>query len=131
MGRVHPRILKDEVYVFELSLQALMTNIKPIKYKEAPKYPMIEKDAAFILNKDITAGSVVETIKKAGGRLLSDISIFDVYTGENVDADKKSIAFGLTFMDPTRTLTEEEVMEVFNKIIERVCNDHKAVLRDK
>ena len=131
MGRVHPRILKDDVYVFELSLQALMSNIKPIKYKEAPKYPMIEKDAAFILDKDITAGSVVDTIKKAGGRLLTDVSIFDVYTGENVDASKKSIAFGLTFMDPSRTLTEEEVMEVFNKITDKVCETHKAELRDK
>ncbi|MBQ8132456.1 MAG: phenylalanine--tRNA ligase subunit beta [Bacilli bacterium] len=131
IGRVHPKVLKDEVYVFELSLQALMSKIKPIKYKEAPRYPVIEKDAAFILDKDIPAGSVVDTIKKAGGRLLSDITIFDVYTGENIDSSKKSIAFGLTFMDPARTLTEEEVMEVFGNIITKVTDTHKAELRDK
>ena len=131
IGRVHPSILKDEVYVFELSLQALMSKIKPIRFKEAPKYPTIEKDAAFILDKEISAGSVSDTIKKAGGRLLSDIKIFDVYTGDNIDNNKKSIAFSLTFMDEARTLREEEVMEIFERIISKVCEVHQATLRDK
>ena len=131
IGRVHPSILKDEVYVFELSLQALMSKIKPLKYKEAPRYPAIEKDCAFILDKDITAGSVLDTIKKAGGRLLDSINVFDVYTGENVEEGKKSIAYNLTFMDSTRTLTDAEVMEVFNNIIDKVCKEYNAVLRDK
>ena len=131
IGRVHPSILKEEVYVFELSLEALMTNIKPIKFKEAPKYPAIEKDLAFILDKTITAGEVEQTIKKAGGRLLTEIKVFDIYTGENVPSDKKSIAFGLTFQDPSRTLTDDEVMASFNKIIEKVIDTHKAELRDK
>ena len=131
IGRVHPRVLKYEVYVFELSLQALMSNIKPLKYKEAPKYPGIEKDMAFILDKNIMASSVIETIKRAGGRLLSDIKVFDVYTGGNVKENEKSIAFSLTFEDKTRTLTDEEVMVVFNNIIEKVEKLHNAQLRDK
>ena len=131
IGRVHPRVLKDEVYVFELSLQALMSNIKPLKYKEALKYPGIEKDMAFILDKDIMADSVTSTIKRAGGRLLSDIKVFDVYTGENVGKDEKSIAFSCMFEDNSRTLTDEEVMTVFNNIIEKVENTHNAKLRDK
>lgn len=131
IGRVHPRINKDEIYVFELSLNALMSKIKPLKYKEAPKYPGMEKDMAFVLEKDVTAGEVMTTIKKAGGRLLDSVTVFDVYTGENVADDKKSIAFNLNFMDASRTLTEEEVMEVFNKIIEKVVSTHNALLRDK
>ena len=131
IGRVHPSLLKDEVYVFELSLQALMSKIKPLKYKEAPRYPAIEKDCAFILDKDVTAGNVLDTIKKAGGRLLDSINVFDVYTGENVGEGKKSIAYTLTFMDSTRTLTDVEVMEVFNNIIDKVCKEYNAVLRDK
>mgnify|MGYP003302043156 CR=1 FL=1 len=95
------------------------------------EYPGMEKDMAFVLDKDITAGEVMTTIKKAGGRLLTDIDVFDVYTGENVSADKKSIAFNLTFQDPTRTLTEEEVMTVFNNIIDKVKASHNAELRDK
>ena len=131
LGRVHPSLNKDEIYVFELSLNALMSNIKPLKYKEAPKYPGMEKDMAFILDKEVTAGEVMMTIKKAGGRLLDTVTVFDVYTGENVSEDKKSIAFNLTFMDPTRTLTEEEVMVVFNNIIDKVKANHNAELRDK
>ena len=63
--------------------------------------------------------------------MLDSVSVFDVYTGENVDADKKSIAFTLNFLNLERTLTEEEVMEVFNNIISKVVEKHNAVLRDK
>ena len=108
-----------------------MSKIKPLKYKEAPRYPTIEKDCAFILDKNVTAGSVLDTIKKAGGRLLDSINVFDVYTGENVGEGKKSIAYNLTFMDSSRTLTDAEVMEVFNNIIDKVCKEYNATLRDK
>ena len=131
IGRVHPKILKDEVYVFEISLQALMTEIKPLKYKEAPKYPSMEKDMAFILDKSIEAGKVIDIIKKAGGRILSDVAVFDVYEGENIDNSKKSIAFKLNFMDINRTLNEEEVMQSFKKIIEKVESEFQAKLRDQ
>mgnify|MGYP002533087970 FL=1 len=131
IGRVHPKILKDEVYVFEISLQALMTEIKPLKYKEAPKYPSMEKDMAFILDKSIEAGKVIDIIKKAGGRILSDVTVFDVYEGENIDNSKKSIAFKLNFMDINRTLNEEEVMQSFRKIIEKVESEFQAKLRDQ
>lgn len=131
IGRVHPSICKDPVFVFELSLQALMSKIKPLKYKEAPKYPSICKDAAFIFDKNITSGDVINTIRRCGGRILESINVFDVYTGDKISEDKKSIAFNLVFMDRTRTLTDEEVGEQFNKIIEKVCNEYNAQLRDK
>ena len=131
LGRVHPKLVKDPVYVFELSLQALMSKIKPIKYKAAAKYPIVEKDLAFVLDKNIIAGDVKKTIKKAGGRLLTNISVFDVYTGENIDKNKKSIAFSLTFMDPNKTLEEKEVMDIFNNIIDKVVNEFNCELRDK
>ncbi len=131
IGRPHPNINKDEIYVFELSLNALILKIKPLKYKEAPKYPSITKDMAFIMDKNITAGEIINTIKKAGGRLLDSVTVFDVYTGENVAVDKKSLAFSLNFMDLNRTLTEEEVMVIFNNIIEKVLLNHNAELRDK
>ena len=131
IGRVHPKLIKDEIYVFELSLNSLMTGIKSIKFKEAPKYPAIEKDAAYIINKNIVAGEIIKTIKRAGGKLLTNIDVFDVYTGINIGLNKKSIAFNYTFRDNTRTLREEEAMEVFNKINQKVCEVHGAELRDK
>ena len=129
MGRVHPSVCKDEVYVCEISLNALMTKVKPLKYKEASKYPTIVKDVAFIVPKDMSSSEVETVIKKAGGRLLSEINVFDVY--EKLDNDKKSIAYNLTFMDSNRTLTDEEVMNVFDNIIKKVTTTLDVELRDK
>ena len=129
MGRVHPKVCKDEVYVCELSLNALMTKVKPLKYKEASKYPTIVKDVAFIVPKAMPSSEVETVIKKAGGRLLSDIKVFDVY--EKLENDKKSIAYNLTFMDSNRTLTDEEVMNVFDNIIKKVRTTLEVELRDK
>ena len=86
---------------------------------------------AFILDKNIEAGEVINVIKKAGGRILSDVAVFDVYEGENIDNSKKSIAFKLNFMDINRTLNEEEVMQSFKKIIEKVESEFQAKLRDQ
>ena len=132
IGKLHPNVLKDNVYVFEINLDKLLSNYpSKMSYKDIPKFPSISKDIAFILKKDVTAGEVMATIKKAGGKLLQSISVFDVYTGENVGEDEKSIAFKLNFLDPTRTLTDEEVMNVFNTIITKVESTHNAKLRDK
>jgi phenylalanyl-tRNA synthetase beta chain len=132
LGRVHPSVSKDDIYVLELSMTKIVDKkIKPIKYKEISKYPSIVKDLAFIIKKDVTSGTIEDTIKKTGGRLLTNIDVFDVYTGDNVKDDEKSIAYSLTFSDPTRTLNDEEVMTIFNRIIEDVSKKHNAVLRDK
>ena len=103
-------------------MDSLITNIKPIKYKEISKYPSIIKDMAFIMSKDDEAKEVLDIIKKSGGRLLTDINIFDVYEGENVGDNEKSIAYSLTFNDNTKTLTDEEVNTLFEKIIKDVEN---------
>lgn len=129
-GRIHPSVSKDEIYLCEISMTKLNKNVKPLKFKEAPKYPEITKDVAFIVNKNITSSEVEKVIKKAGGRLLNNISVFDVYTGEKVANDEKQIAYSLTFNASDRTLTEEEVMESFNNIIKKVTETVPATLRD-
>ena len=132
IGRVHPSYKKDEIYVSEISLTKLYNKqIKPIKFKEASKYPEITKDMAFVVKKDVTAGELLQQIKKSGGRLLTKVDIFDVYVGENVGNDEKSIAFSLTFSDSTRTLNDNEVMELFNKIIKDVETKIGAQIRNK
>lgn len=131
LGQVHPSVCKDEVYVCELSLQALMQKVKPLKFKEVSKYPTMSKDVAFIVPRDVASKDLEVTIKKAGGRLLRSICAFDVYEGEHVKEGMKSIAYNLLFMADDRTLTEQEVMEVFNHIIDKVVSVHSAELRDK
>lgn len=131
LGQVHPKVCSDEVYVCEISLQALMQGVKPLKFKEASKYPTIKKDVAFVVDKSVLSSDIEMTIKKAGGRLLHSTYVFDVYEGEHVEKGKKSLAYNLLFMSEDRTLTDDEVMKVFHQIIDKVCSVHEAEVRDK
>ena len=130
IGRVHPSVNKDDIYVAELSLSMMIKDIKPIKYKEASKYPEIKKDLAFVVKKDLASNEIANVIKKSGGRLLTNIDVFDLYTGSNVENDEKSIAYTLTFSDTTKTLSDEEVNNLFNQIIKDVTSKLDAKLRD-
>ena len=131
-GQVHPRITKDEIYVCEINLDALFENkTGKIKFKEVSKYPGISKDVSFVLNKDVINADVIATIKQAGGKLLSKVEVFDYYEGDKIDKDKKSIAYNLYFESNEKTLELEEIMPIFDKVIESVIKKHNAVLRDK
>ena len=131
IGRVHPGLIKEEVYVCELSMTKLYNKqTKPLKYKETSKYPTIQKDVAFIVKKDVESDTIKNQIRKSGGRLLTNIDVFDVYVGDKIESDEKSIAYTLKFEDQTRTLTEEEVMEAFNKIITEVEKNIGAKVRN-
>ncbi|NLC47949.1 MAG: phenylalanine--tRNA ligase subunit beta [Tenericutes bacterium] len=131
-GAVHPNIYKEDVYVAEINLSSLL-EIKTgkLKYKEFSKYPGISKDLAFIISKNINSEDVVSTIKQTGGKLLKSVDVFDYYEGEKIDNNKKSIAYNLYFESFDKTLTDEEINQVFDKIIENVAKKHNAILRDK
>ena len=124
IGRIHPGLKKDDIYVIELSMNKLMKPIKPIKFKEANKFPGIKKDISFIIDKNTSCKEIMDVIKKSGGRLLTDVTVFDLYYGEEL-----SIAYTLTFEDSTRTLTDSEVMELFNKIAADVTTKCHAKLK--
>ena len=129
IGKLHPKLEKD-VYAFEINLSILKEiRVGSIKFKEINKYPTIEKDMAFIVDKNILSEDISKEIKKSGGKLVTNIQIFDLYTGVNIGINNKSIAFKVTFEDYTKTLTDEEVMTVFNKIIDSVENKFNAKLR--
>jgi len=130
VGKLHPNISKDDVYVMEVNLTKLLSiKTGSMKFKELTKYPGVYKDVAFIVDNKITSSDVESSIKKNGGKLLTNIQMFDLYP--NIEEGKKSMAYKLYFQDPTRTLNDEEVMEVFNKIIDGVTKELKVTLRDK
>jgi len=132
IGKVHPSVTKDDIYVLEINLEKLFSfRVKEMQYKEISKFPGVNKDLAFVVDKKIPASDIMTVIKKEGGKLLKNISIFDVYEGEKIGDNERSIAFSLTFEDASRTLNEEEVMEIFNKIINGVENKLDAKVRDK
>ena len=129
IGRIHPKISKEEVYVFEINLEKLLAKkVSKMKFKEISIYPTIKKDIAIILDKDITADEISKVIKKAGGNLLVNYEIFDVYTNA-ILGDKKSVAYSLTFGSNTKTLTDDEINPVIEKIIESLEKNLKAELR--
>ena len=132
IGKLHPNVTKKDIFVFEINLDKLLS-LHPSKmtYKDISKYPSIIKDVAFVVNKNVLNGDITTLIKKAGGRMLNQIEVFDVYTGENVKENEKSIAYTLTFKDDTKTLSDEEVMQVFNKIINDVTSKLNCTVRDK
>lgn len=131
IGKLHPNIAKN-IYVAEINLNQLLANrTAKLKYKDISKYPSVVKDLAFVVKKDVINEDIVKVIKKAGGHLLTNIEVFDIYTGENVLEDEKSLAYSLTFSDMNKTLSDDEVMAIFNKIISEVENKIGAKLRDK
>ena len=131
-GSVHPNIYKEDVYVAEINLNSLL-DIKTgkLKYKEFSKFPGISKDLAFILPKNVNSEDLISTIKQSGGKLLRNVDVFDYYEGEKIDSNKKSIAYNLYFESFEKTLSDEEINPLFDKIIESVVKKHNAILRDK
>ena len=100
-----------------------------MKYKEISKYPSVKKDLALVVDKNITSKEVEMNIKKAGGSLLTNIEVFDVYEGTGIPEGKKSIAYTLTFEKSDRTLTDEEISTTMEKIIEFAEKKNGAELR--
>ena len=128
IGKVHPNITKDDVYLMEMDLDYLEElKVSKINYQEISKYPSISKDVAFIVDNNITNEEVISEIKKAGGKLLNKIELFDVYYLDN----KKSLAYNLIFSDKENTLKDEIVMPIFDKIIVDVKNKFNCEVRDK
>ena len=132
IGKLHPNVTKDNICVMEIKLEKLLAiSHDMMKYKEISKFPNVVKDVAFIVNKKVMSKEIEEVIKAAGGKRLRSVEVFDVYTGENVGINEKSIAYTLTFNDYEKTLSDEEVTNAFNKIIKEVTTKCNAVLRDK
>ena len=130
IGKIHPSITKEDVYVLEINLDELLQKkVGKMKYKEISKFPSIKKDLAFVVNKNMISKDIEKVIKNAGGSLLTKIEVFDVYEGSNLPEDKKSIAYSLTFLDNKKTLTDEEINNIMNKIIENVTTRCNAEIR--
>ncbi len=130
VGKVHPAIEKEAVYVLEINLDKLLQKkTGKMKFKEISKYPTIQKDLAILVDKTTVSEEIAKLIKKTAGSLLTNIEIFDVYEGKNIPKEKRSIAYSLSFGKQDRTLTDEEVNEVMNKVIEALTNKMGAELR--
>ncbi len=129
IGRIHPEISKEPVFVFEINLDKLLDKrVSKMKFKDISIYPTVNKDIAVMINKDITSDEISKVIKKAGGNLLVNYKLFDIYTNLAL-GNKKSVAYSLTFGSNSKTLTDEEINPIIEKIVEALEKNFKAELR--
>jgi phenylalanyl-tRNA synthetase beta chain len=122
LGKVHPTREKEydvkNVFVFELDLEKLINMKSPfLSYTTIPKFPGITRDIALVVDQTQTAGELKDIIVSAGGKLLKEVNVFDVYVGDKVPENKKSVAFTLKYSDPERTLTDDEVNQVHENVV--------------
>ena len=135
VGEVHPAVLSaygitKPVYIFELDATTVMKYMaKDLKYKALPKYPATSRDLAMLVDVDVNAADIEKAMTKAAGQNLTQITLFDVYTGKQVEEDKKSLAFSLTFQSNDKTLTDAEIDPAIEKIVAKLQKDFNANLR--
>ena len=122
MGELHPGLseaveLPDQpVALLELDIDILLTHRKPRMYQPIPRFPAVLEDMALVVDADLPAQTVQEAIHTAGGDLLKHVELFDLYQGESIPPDKKSLAYSLTFQADDRSLTEDEVLTIYQRI---------------
>ncbi len=130
IGKLHPEVVKDDVYIFEINIDKLLTKkVGKMKYKEISKFPSIKKDLSVIVDKDVTCEQIQKVMKNSGGSLLVNIEAFDLYQDKIIGQNKKSITYSLEFRDDKRTLVDEEVNEKMNNIIQDVEKKLNAEIR--
>lgn len=134
VGQVHPKVqdrfdLKD-TYVFDLDLEYILDKHDPEPAFEAiPRFPTVSRDIALVVDESVTAGDIRKTMKNAGGEFIKRINVFDLYQGEHLPTGKKSLAFNLLYINPERTLKDEEVEASYQEILKAVKEKHNAELR--
>ncbi|MDW8516783.1 phenylalanine--tRNA ligase subunit beta [Priestia flexa] len=134
VGQLHPVTQKQyglrETYVFELNLKAIFAaKVEEVRYSAIPRFPSITRDIALVVDKEVLAGELQTAIYEAGGELLKEVAVFDLYDGERMEEGKKSVAFSLRYLDPERTLTDEEVSAAHANVLKVVEEQFKASLR--
>ncbi|MFP4477805.1 MAG: phenylalanine--tRNA ligase subunit beta [Candidatus Izemoplasmatales bacterium] len=135
LGKLHPEEEKainvKNVYVFELELNGIFDAFDKTKKQYVPinKFPSVIRDIAVVVDKDIQAKSLIETVNNISSQSLKSVDIFDVYQGEHLDKHLKSIAMTLKFENKEKTLETEEVDSMIKRIIKALEEKHKAKLR--
>ncbi|MFQ5885710.1 MAG: phenylalanine--tRNA ligase subunit beta, partial [Anaerolineae bacterium] len=119
------------VYLAEIDFEALSSKAtSERRYEPLPRYPAITQDIALVVDEEIPAGKVHQLIMEAGGALLTEARLFDLYRGAPIPQGKKSLAYSLTYRAPDRTLTAEEVMKIQERIVRRLGEAIGARLRE-
>ena len=135
LGQIHPLVAQNygidtEIYAAELDFTALTALVRPEKtYQPLPKYPAVSRDIAVVCDEAVTVGALTDCIRKAGGKLLREVRLFDIYRGKGIDCGKKSVAFSLTLRADDRTLTDTDSEGVIGAVLAALEAELGAKLR--
>ena len=135
LGELHPNLVnyfgikREKVFFAELNLTSLLKYIKiKVNYETISKYPEVLRDLAITLDKSVLVGEMVKEIKKKVN-LIEKIDIFDVYSGDKIDKDKKSVAMSIVLRDKNRTLTDEDIDKAMTAILELIKDKYNGEIR--
>lgn len=134
LGALHPAIARDlgldsAVFLFELSLEMLQKASIP-RAEALSRFPEVSRDLAIVIDESVTAAEILNNVENNAGEFLVNSRIFDVYQGDAVTKGKKSIALGLTWQHPSRTLSDEEVNTIISSCINTLQEQFNANLRN-
>jgi phenylalanyl-tRNA synthetase beta chain len=132
VGLVHPQLQAEvdvpPVFVFELHSEAIQ--VKTLRRHESvSKFPQVRRDLAVVVQRDVPAADLLNTVRNAVGDELVDVRLFDVYEGEGIDSNEKSLALGLTLQSQTTTLSEEEINALAESALQAMKTQHAAKQR--
>lgn len=132
VGELHPTVEQaydlNRTYVFELNYEKLMAvKVGYINYEPIPRFPGAVRDIALLINRETPSAKLIQTIQQHGGNILQDTQVFDVYEGEHVAEDEKSVAIRLYYLDTEETLTDDKVNDVHENILEALQNDGATI----
>ena len=135
IGQIHPAVaanygVEEAIYCAELSFEAMLAAQGPgAEYAPLPRFPAANRDIAVVCREEVTVGALTDCIRRAGGKLLRDAALFDIYRGKNIGEGKKSVAFNLTLRADDRSITAAEADEEIKTILEALERELGAVLR--
>ena len=133
IGTVHPMIQKAlgldaPAILFEIDSEALLQSKVP-QYSSVSKFPSVSRDIALVVDKNIASGDLIRVARECSSGRLESARIFDIYEGQGIDSNKKSVGIRLTFRDYSRTLNDEEITSIVHELLESAKSEFGAIQR--
>lgn len=135
-GEIHPEVINNyripgKVNWFEIDFENLLPNVpSDIKYCVLPKYPSVQRDLAMIIKEEILSADIIKTIKSIDEKLIKKVTLFDIFKGKQIGDSYKSLAYSVVFQAENRTLTDQEVGNIFKEIREQLITKFSAKIRE-
>ena len=137
-GKIHPNMAKKydvkDAVMGEFNIEVLLDNpAGKVKFTPLSKYPSVGRDLALVVDAQVHVGDIIKSIKKCGKlgkeNVIQSVEVFDVYEGEHVEAGKKSVALTISFQSAEKTLTDQDINQIHEKVLEALQKDVNAQLR--